>query len=97
MLGASQEFDIRRLAALARLTLSPEEETVYAQQLARILEMASRVQSADTTGVEPTTHAWIPPLLERPDTSRPSLTPAAAVANAPEAGDQWFRVPRVIG
>ena len=97
MLGGSHEFDIHRLAALARLTLSPDEFTVYEEQLTRILELASRVQSADTTGIPPTTHAWAPALVERPDTSQPSLTPAAATANAPDADDQWFRVPRVLG
>jgi aspartyl-tRNA(Asn)/glutamyl-tRNA(Gln) amidotransferase subunit C len=97
MLGGSYEFDIHRLAALARLTLSPDEHMAYAQQLTRILELASRVQSAETTGVPPTTHAWVPALVERPDASTPSLTPAAATANAPDTHDQWFRVPRVLG
>ena len=96
MPGGSHEFDIHRLAALARLTLSPDEHAVYAQQLTRILELASRVQSADTTGVAPTTHAWVPALVERPDTPQPSLTPIAATANAPDADARWFRVPRVI-
>jgi aspartyl-tRNA(Asn)/glutamyl-tRNA(Gln) amidotransferase subunit C len=97
MPGGSHEFDIHRLAALARLTLSADEHTLYAQQLTRILELASRVQSADTAGVAPTTHAWVPAQVERPDTSRPSLAPAAATANAPDTDKQWFRVPRVLG
>jgi len=97
MPGGSHKFDIHRLASLARLTLSPDEHTLYAQQLTRILDLASRVQSADTTGVPPTTHAQVPALMERPDASQPSLAPAAATANAPDADDQWFRVPRVIG
>jgi len=96
MPGGSCEFDIHRLAALARLTLSPDEHHVYAQQLTRILELASRVQTADTTDVPPTTHAWVPTLLERPDTAQPSLTETAATANAPDADAQWFRVPRVL-
>jgi aspartyl-tRNA(Asn)/glutamyl-tRNA(Gln) amidotransferase subunit C len=97
MPGGSHEFDIHRLAALARLTLSPDELTVYTQQLTRILELASRVQSANTTGVPPTTHAWAPALMERPDTLTPSLAPAVATGNAPDTDHQWFRVPQVLG
>ena len=97
MSAATHEFDIRRLAGLARLTLTPDEHTVYAEQLGRILELASRVQRAETAGVPPMTHAGAPALAERPDEPGPSLTQTEATANAPDATDAWFRVPQVIG
>ncbi len=97
MPGGSSEFDIRRLASLARLTLTPAEQRLFPQQLARILSYAEAVTAVDTAGVPPTTHAMAPRLRERPDVVEPSLEPSAAGANAPDLEDGLFRVPKVLG
>lgn len=97
MPGGSSEFDLHRLASLARLTLTPAEQRLFPQQLARILSYAAEVQSVDTTGVPPTTHVLAPPLRERLDVEEPSLAPSAAAANAPDVKDGLFRVPKVLG
>lgn len=97
MPGGSSEFDVHRLASLARLTLNPAEERLFPLQLARILIYAADVQSVDTAGIPPTTLALIPPQRERTDTVSPSLEPAAAGANAPDLRDGLFRVPSVLG
>ena len=97
MPAGSREFDVRHLAALARLTLSPDDELLFSQQLADILEFAAEVKAVDTAGVPPTTHELAPPMRERPDEPGPSLARDEAVGNAPDARHGLFCVPRVLG
>jgi aspartyl-tRNA(Asn)/glutamyl-tRNA(Gln) amidotransferase subunit C len=97
MLGASTEFDLQRLAALARLSLSPTEQTRFSSQLADILAYAAQIQAVPTDGVPPTTHVLAPALVERDDRVVPSLTPDQATANAPASAHGLFQVPKVLG
>jgi len=48
---------VRHVAALARLSLSPDEENKYVDQLSAILEAVDTLAQLDTSGVEPTSHA----------------------------------------
>lgn len=90
--------DVLRIAALARLELTPEETTLFADQLARVLTYAEEVQAVDTTGVPAMAHVHRAERRERDDGERASLTSADALAAAPDAaaGAGLFRVPRVI-
>jgi aspartyl-tRNA(Asn)/glutamyl-tRNA(Gln) amidotransferase subunit C len=90
--------EVRRIARLARLRLSPEEERLFAGQLSAILEHVAELSKLDVSGVEPMTHALAagePPPL-RADEPRPSLPPEEALANAPARAGTAFRVPRII-
>jgi aspartyl-tRNA(Asn)/glutamyl-tRNA(Gln) amidotransferase subunit C len=91
--------DVERVATLARLELSDTEKDLFVHQLSHVLEYAEQIQRIDTTGVEPTSHVLARMPAERPDESRPGLTNAEALANAPDpaAPAGFFRVPRVIG
>lgn len=91
--------DVERIAALAHLNLSDDEKTLFAKQLADVLNLAEQVQAVDTTGVEATAHVLALTDTERADEPRPSLTPQEATASAPDAARDagLFRVPRVIG
>ncbi len=90
--------EVRRIAVLARLKLSPEEEQVFQGQLSAILEYVEQLKELDVSGVEPMTHALatgdLPPL--RDDVVCPSLPPEEALANAPAREGTCFRVPRII-
>jgi aspartyl-tRNA(Asn)/glutamyl-tRNA(Gln) amidotransferase subunit C len=90
--------EVRRIAVLARLKLSPEEEQVFQGQLSAILEYVEQLKELDVSGVEPMTHALaagdLPPL--RDDVVRPSLPPEDALANAPAREGTCFKVPRII-
>jgi aspartyl-tRNA(Asn)/glutamyl-tRNA(Gln) amidotransferase subunit C len=99
MPGELTKVDVDHIAALARLTLSAEEQELYRRQLAEILNYARQVAAVDTRGVPPTTHALSLEPSERPDAAGPSLAPSDALANAPEADREagLFKVPRVIG
>ncbi len=48
--------EVRRIAALARIALSPEEAAGVAQGLNRVLALIDRMQAVDTRGIEPMAH-----------------------------------------
>ncbi len=90
--------EVRRIAALARLRLSPEEERTFAGQLSAILGHVEQLKELDVSGVEPMTHALAAgelPALRR-DEVRPGLTPDEALAAAPAREGTFFKVPRII-
>jgi aspartyl-tRNA(Asn)/glutamyl-tRNA(Gln) amidotransferase subunit C len=90
--------DVRRIARLARLTLSPEEEERFRDQLSAILGYVEQLGELDLEGVEPMTHALAAgeaaPL--RADVPARCLDPEDALANAPAREGTWFKVPRII-
>jgi aspartyl-tRNA(Asn)/glutamyl-tRNA(Gln) amidotransferase subunit C len=90
--------EVRRIAALARLELSAEEERTLGEQLSAILSYVAQLEELDVSAVEPMTHALAageaPPL--RDDDVEPSLAPERALANAPEREGTCFKVPRII-
>jgi aspartyl-tRNA(Asn)/glutamyl-tRNA(Gln) amidotransferase subunit C len=90
--------EVRRIAALARLRLTPEEEERFAGQLSAILDHVRTLEELDVSAVEPMTHALAAgeaPAL-RADEVRPGLSAEVAVAGAPERAGTHFKVPRVI-
>jgi aspartyl-tRNA(Asn)/glutamyl-tRNA(Gln) amidotransferase subunit C len=87
---------VEHVAALAHLSLTPEEKEAFARQLDEVLAYAESIQSLDLAGVEPMSHAIATGAL-REDDPRPSLPREQALAAAPDADEGLFRVPRVIG
>jgi aspartyl-tRNA(Asn)/glutamyl-tRNA(Gln) amidotransferase subunit C len=90
--------EVRRIAALARLRLSAEEERTFAVQLSAILAHVEQLRELDVSGVEPMTHALAAGEGEalRPDVVHESLAPGEALANAPAREGTCFKVPRII-
>jgi aspartyl-tRNA(Asn)/glutamyl-tRNA(Gln) amidotransferase subunit C len=93
---ATTELDIKYVAHLARLQLTPEEETRFSEQLAHVLGYVEKLKQLDVTGVEPTAHAVPLVNVTRPDEIRPSLPHEAALRNAPSAANGLFIVPKII-
>ena len=98
MTASFSREEVLRIAALARLELTDEEITLFAQQLASILEYVRQIGELDTTGVRPTSHVLNQP-IDRADEPLPTLSREEALGNAPEAATQagLFKVPRVFG
>ena len=88
--------EVRKVALLARLALSPEEEQKYARQLGQILGYVRELQKVPIDGVEPLTHAVPLTSAERPDVTRPSLTRDEALRNAPLRVGEGLAVPKII-
>jgi aspartyl/glutamyl-tRNA(Asn/Gln) amidotransferase C subunit len=93
-----EDFPVARVAALARLELSPTEAARYRSELTRVLELVGQVAGArfETIGRDVAHDAAA---CERPDAVLPSLPADAALANAPDASGHagLVRVPKVIG
>jgi aspartyl-tRNA(Asn)/glutamyl-tRNA(Gln) amidotransferase subunit C len=91
--------DVERIANLARLALTDEENSLFARQLDSILQYAQQVCELDTRGVTATSHVLDQHPSDRPDEVRPSLSETQALGNAPEPAmaDGLFKVPRVLG
>lgn len=90
------EIDIDHVAKLARLELTDEEKDRLRAQLGLILEHAAKVGEVAADDVPPTAYAIPRSNVLRPDEPAPSLTHEEALANAPEAEAERFRVPRIV-
>lgn len=87
---------VDHVARLAHLSLTDEERSTFTRQLDEILAYAESIQALDTEGVEPMSHAHTSASL-RADEPAPGLARDTVMADAPDAQDGLFRVPRVIG
>jgi len=81
------------VARLARLELRDEEVDRLGAQLNDILAAVSKVSELDLSDVPPTSHPLDVVNVWEADEPRPCLTPAEALANAPEREGDYFKVP----
>jgi aspartyl-tRNA(Asn)/glutamyl-tRNA(Gln) amidotransferase subunit C len=90
---------VERVARLARLELREDELDLFTRQLTDILRYAEQIQTVDTAGIPPMSHALASDTAWRADVVEPSLTRDEALGQAPEADRAAgvFRVPKVIG
>lgn len=91
--------DVKRVAELAHLELTPEETGRMLKDLNAILAYVAELNEVDSTGVEPL--AQVSELSgvsgePRPDRLEPSLDRAVVMAEAPESNGAFFKVPKVI-
>jgi aspartyl-tRNA(Asn)/glutamyl-tRNA(Gln) amidotransferase subunit C len=93
---AAVEIDVRYVAYLARLALSPEEEQKIGAQLGQVLSYIEKLNELDVSEVEPTAHAVPLINITRPDQVRPSLPHDEALRNAPLAANGLFVVPKIV-
>jgi aspartyl-tRNA(Asn)/glutamyl-tRNA(Gln) amidotransferase subunit C len=93
---ASAEIDIRYVAHLARLQLTPDEEKKLGTQLGHILGYIEKLNELDVAGVEPTAHAVPMVNVTRPDEIQPSLPHDEALRNAPAQANGLFIVPKIV-
>ena len=91
--------EVRYVAGLANLKLSEEEIARLRSDLDGILEHMDKLSEIDTEGVEPMAQVLFDDAgtaTLRPDVPRAPLGNEAALANAPQAGSGYFKVPKVI-
>jgi len=87
---------VSHVAVLARLALTDEELGRLTVQLSDILNYIDKLNQLDTSAVEPMSHALALKNVSRPDEPRSSLPREEALKNAPDEGEGFFRVPRII-
>lgn len=95
--------DVRRVAELAHLQLTPQEESQMQRDLNAILGYVAQLNELDTASVAPM--AQVSEILDgrgytqsrlRPDTVQPSLERSSVMVSAPESDAVFFKVPKVI-
>jgi aspartyl-tRNA(Asn)/glutamyl-tRNA(Gln) amidotransferase subunit C len=101
MSGKVTVEEVERVAELAHLELTAEETPRMLRDLNAILEYVAELNELETKGIEPL--AQVSELLEgaeagvlRADALRPSLERAVVFSQAPEADQNFFKVPKVI-
>lgn len=93
---ALAEIDVKYVAHLARLALTPEEENKLSAQLGNILGYIEKLRELDVSNVEPTAHAVPMVNVTRADEVRPSLAHEDALRNAPKQAGGLFVVPKIV-
>jgi aspartyl-tRNA(Asn)/glutamyl-tRNA(Gln) amidotransferase subunit C len=93
---ASSDFNIKYVAQLARIALTPDEETKLAAQLGNIIGYIEKLRELDVSNVEPTAHAI--PLINvtRADKIGECLSQDEALRNAPAKANGLFIVPKIV-
>lgn len=92
--------DVKRVAELAYLELTAQEEVRMQHDLNAILDYVAQLNELDTSAVEPM--AQVAEVLGgasrdlRTDLPRPSLPRNRVMAAAPETDGTFFKVPKVI-
>lgn len=89
--GLSSEA-VEHVARLARLGLTPDEVTRYRDQLRNILAYIDQLNQADTSTVSATAHPLAERNVMRADEPTPCLPVEAALRNAPNTEDGYFKV-----
>ena len=89
-------MDIKYVAHLARIALTPEEEQKLGAQLGNILGYIEKLNEVDVSKVEPTAHAIPLVNVSRPDEVHPSLSTEETLGNAPAKANGLFIVPKIV-
>ncbi|GAA4803531.1 Asp-tRNA(Asn)/Glu-tRNA(Gln) amidotransferase subunit GatC [Nocardioides caeni] len=89
--------EVAHLADLARIDLDDTELDHLAPQLNVILEAVASISGVAGDDVPPTSHPFPLTNVFREDVVVPGLSAEQALAGAPAAEEQRFRVPRILG
>ncbi|MGF1496554.1 MAG: Asp-tRNA(Asn)/Glu-tRNA(Gln) amidotransferase subunit GatC [Elainellaceae cyanobacterium] len=87
---------VRKVAYLARLALTPEEEERFTTQLGNILDYFEQLNELDTDNVSPTARAIDVSNITRSDTLEPWTDQEAILSSAPDRDDEFFKVPKIM-
>ena len=87
---------VKKVANLARLDITPEEEEQFTTQLNSILDYFDQLSELDTDDVAPTTRAIETSNITRPDRLQPFTDRQALLDCAPEQEGDYFRVPKIM-
>ena len=93
---SDSDFDIKYVANLARISLTPDEEARLGSQLGDILGYVKKLEELDVSDVEPMAHAVPLENVLRADEVQPSISNEAALANAPKKANGLFVVPKIV-
>jgi aspartyl-tRNA(Asn)/glutamyl-tRNA(Gln) amidotransferase subunit C len=90
------ERDVEQLAFSSRLDLTEDDKTAFTKSLNAILDYLDMLNTLDTSSVEPAAHVLPLKNILRKDMLQPGLDKEQALANAPDAEEEAFKVPRIV-
>jgi aspartyl-tRNA(Asn)/glutamyl-tRNA(Gln) amidotransferase subunit C len=93
---SSSEIDVKYVAQLARISLTPDEEKKLASQLGNILGYIEKLRELDVSNIEPTAHAVPMVNITRADETQPCLSQFETLRNAPRHANGLFIVPKIV-
>ncbi len=88
--------EVRKVALLARLELTPDEEQQFAGQLSGILDYFEQLSELDVTDVPPTTRAIDVSNVTRQDQLQTYSDREEILEGAPDRDGEFFKVPRIV-
>lgn len=86
----------RKVAKLARIRVADAKLPALAQELSNILAFMEQLNEVDVAGVEPMTSVTPMRLKRRQDGVTDGHIQAQVLANAPDAREGFFAVPKVV-
>ena len=87
---------VERIAALARIGLSPDEMEQMRDQLSMVLDHISMLEDVPTDDIPPTAQVIELQNIMRDDVVTPSLTQDQVLLNAPRTEDGFIKVKAVL-
>ncbi len=87
---------VRKVAKLARIAVEDHEVEPLAKELSGILDWVEQLQEVDVEGVEPMTSTVPMRLKRRTDVVTDGNRRDDILANAPNAREGFFAVPKVV-
>ncbi len=87
---------VRRIARLARIKVSAEEAKGLEGELSGLLDWVRQLDEVDTNNVEPMTRVVARDIPMRRDVVTDGGIADQVTANAPQADDSFFVVPKVV-
>ena len=92
----SEPMNIRRIAEMAKLSVTAEEEKRLSGELEAILAFGRQLQETPLADVPQTQHILDRHTALRKDTVQPGLSAAAVLEAAPARLDEFIAVPRTV-
>ncbi len=76
------KIDVKHVAKLANISLTPQEYSTYEKQLTKVLDYVELIESVETKNVEPTFNVIPENNITQKDTVSKNLTQEEAIKNA---------------
>jgi aspartyl-tRNA(Asn)/glutamyl-tRNA(Gln) amidotransferase subunit C len=90
------EDEVKHVAKLANLTLTPQEVKKFQKQLSEVLDYIDVLKKLDTKKVEPTSQVTGLENIFRRDEIGESLQPKQVLSNAPQKTNSLFMVKAIL-
>ncbi len=87
---------IQKIAHLARLEVTPDEQVLLAEEFEKILGWMDQLNELDTSNVEPLIHMHSGVNVFRKDIAKNELSKERGLFNAPQKDKDYFMVPKVL-